>query len=80
MQYRQLNEVSWITRDVPARGESSDYTYHIEGLPYNTVYETRVSPYRQIGDTRNTGQHAQILEVKTACAGKRTDIYEVRGI
>ncbi len=71
VQYRQLDEASWITRDVPARGEFSDYTYQIDGLQYNSVYEVQVYPYRQIGNHRDTGQPTHILNVKTACLGKK---------
>ncbi len=74
VQYRQLDGVSWTTRDVPVRGNSSDYTYEIDGLQANSVYAVQVTPYRQIGDNRDIEQPTQILEVKTACTGKRNCI------
>ncbi len=69
IQYRVPGVRSWKSRDVEARGGTDDYTYRIDGVQYNTVYEVRVSPYRQIGDRRETGNATQILKVKTACRG-----------
>ena len=70
VQYRQLGEVSWIAQDVPAEGNSNEYAYHIDGRQGNSVYEVRVSPYRQIGGRREMGQPTDILYVVTACTGK----------
>ncbi len=63
-----------MIKNVPAKGNISDYTFQIDGLQYNTVYEVQVSPYRQIGERREIGNSTSILEVKTACRGKEHNL------
>ncbi len=70
IQYRIQNEGSWLIQNVTAKGSFSNYTYQIDGLHFNTVYEVQVSPYRQIGDRREIRNSTQIMTVKTACRGK----------
>ena len=70
IQHRVLKADPWMTHNITAKGVFSNYTYQIDGLQYNTVYEVQVSPYRQIGDKREIEKSKQILQVKTACRGK----------
>ncbi len=69
VQHRLLGSQSWESHDVPAEGSTESYYYQLKGLQANSVYEVRVSPYRQIGDRRDSGDPTQILEVNTACGG-----------
>ncbi|KAK2139907.1 hypothetical protein LSH36_1562g00058 [Paralvinella palmiformis] len=63
-------------RDVGIVSYDSDPYWKIENLQINTIYYIKVTPYRKVGDLRETGKAYDTLKVKTDCSAYIVDLKE----
>ncbi|KAK2139540.1 hypothetical protein LSH36_1729g00000 [Paralvinella palmiformis] len=67
IQYRiDLDDTNY--RDVGIVSYDSNPYWKIENLQINTIYYIKVTPYRKVGDLRETGKAYATLKVQTDCS------------